>query len=97
MIAAPEADAPAAIVISRIYPEPVPGWVRAIGPVSITGEREMFGRVFQKEVTILATGKRAAIDSREVFEGENIAAFIPRPRGQQIALDIPCDSEGPAA
>ncbi len=73
-----------AAVISRRYEAPIPGWAPNIGLVTITGERELFGHVFQREIIVLATGRRGVADARVVieYEGQNILPFIPAARGQ---------------
>lgn len=67
-------------VISRSYAVPVAGWAPKIGLITITGERELFGHVYQKEVIVLATGMRGVADARDVLEveGDNILPFPPR-------------------
>ncbi len=85
------------VVYSRALATPVIGWVPEIGPVKIVAEREIFGRVFQKEIIQLNTGIRGVVDAKAVFEGENILAMPVRERGpNQPHLFPPSDTE-PAA
>jgi hypothetical protein len=86
------------VVYSRALATPMTGWVPEIGPVTITGERSLYGHVFQMEIVQLSTGIKSVVDARAIFRGENVVALLPRPRdGQQAELFRPSDTEPPAA